>query len=140
MTKCVLLISFFLSTGLLAMDGFPLGEFSGTGVKRFPDGTSKNYEVTMKSTGMALDFTYVFPGISPIGFSLAMTFEKNGFFKVGNIGEGYCGEKMCHWQVSLGADDVEEWTLTFIENRVEKLGSRIHGTAKNFWEESLVKK
>jgi len=140
MTKCVFLISFLFVSSVFAMEGFPEGEFSGTGVKRFPDGQTKTYEVKMKSSASRLDFTYLFPGIDPIGFYLQMTFEKNGFFKIGTLGSGYCGEKSCHWQVKLAEDDTEEWTLFFVGDRVEKLGSREHGDQKNYWEESLVKK
>ena len=128
-----------LSSLALGMDAFPEATFTGSGVKQFPDGKSKSYQISMRSHASQLDFRYEFPGIDPIDFSLQFTFEKNGFFKVGEIGSGYCGKNSCHWQVKLGVDDTEEWTLFFNENRLEKLGSRLHGGEKNYWEELLTR-
>jgi len=140
MKNLLLTFSFFLGTLAHGMDAFPTGEYVGTGVKSFPDGKTKSYAVSMKIQADRIAFRYEFTGGSPIDFELRMTWEKNGFFRIGSIGSGYCGAKSCHWQVSLGEHGTEEWTLFFDGKRLEKVGSLTNEGSKNFWEESLTLK
>lgn len=132
------LFSLFLLARLAsAAELFPEGSFAGTGVKTFDDGTTKNYQVAMKSAGNQLDFTYEFPEKAPIHFSLKLTFDKSGFFKIGDIGEGYCAKTSCHYSVKLGPNVVEQWTYFFQGNDLFKTGSLRTENKSNYWEERL---
>lgn len=142
MVRGIVAILFF-SVSAYSAELFPEGNWCGDGVKYAPGASSVPYQVRIEVRGNDLDFRYFFPGAAPVRFALVIKPEAAGYYIVntplkGDIGRGYCGPTGCHYEVTLGEGDTEEWT--WVRGRAGglfKVGSRSTPQRRYFWEESL---
>ncbi|MBI1859596.1 MAG: hypothetical protein HYR96_01595 [Deltaproteobacteria bacterium] len=131
--------SLLIASFAVSQDRFPEGVFAGKGLKTYADGTTKTYTLEFTIKGNQLNFSYQLPS-GPVGYALELTYEKFGFFKVGTIGEGYCGASFCHYSVQLDPETVEEWTFLFDGSHLKKVGSLTGPKVHAYWDEDLKQK
>lgn len=121
----------------------PIGKFRGSGLwKSFKEQGS--YEVTTNINGKTMTSSYQLPN----GISREWKFEieptLNGFFKVktygAEVGQGYCLERVevCHYEIKADELTMEE-TLTILDGKLYRFGSKEEGSVRIMWQESMDK-
>ena len=131
------------ATPALAQGALHAGKYSGTGDWSAEDGSSGHYRVTTSVMGAAISSistVYTFDGKTETWeFSILPT--TNGFFKIVSgaegqiVGEGYCYEVQCHY---AAFDGKLEETLTFVDGKLYKVGSKAFGASRIKWQEALT--
>ena len=133
----------------IAQSALQPGEYSGGGDWASEDGTSGHYSVSTKVFAPAAD------AVSSVGsvyhydnkeesWGFAILPGANGFFLVAAgeaegsiVGQGYCFEVQCHY---TAFDGKLEETLTFVDGKLYKIGSKSFGKSKIKWQEALTLK
>jgi hypothetical protein len=121
------------------MSGLPDTQAQGAGAWKHTAGPKGDYtvEMTIKDNHVHSVYQWKDGGET---FDFVAEFKKNGFFTVNSeghaIGEGYCGDVQCHFNVRVGAFELQE-TLTFQDGKVYRLGSKTVDGGKIMWQEAL---
>lgn len=139
-----LFLSLFLS--LPSWASLPeTGSYQGSAQWMGMSGSQGQYEVSVTIKDHSIESHYQYDGQS-YTLKLDLGFDKHGFFKVMidgmEVGSGYCAGIQCHYSLETlapGAQEVEE-TLTFVENRLYRIGSKGTGEGKVAWNEALERK
>ena len=132
-------MTFFVTCFAMADHHFHDGTFAGKGLKTYADGTTKTYSLEVTFGEGKIAFQYQLPS-GPVGYELELAYEKIGFFKVADIGQGYCGPTFCHFSVNLENNTIEEWSFLFQGDHRKKFGSIKGPTVQAFWDEELDRK
>ena len=135
-------LGFLVSTSVFAIAQFPEGNSVGGGSWKDGAGKSGEYKVEMQIKGNTIRSVYQWEKKEEV-FTFHADFKPNGFFavKMGKdvVGEGYCGDVQCHYNVAVGPFRLEE-TLTFREGNIYRLGSKVVDGHQIVWQEALETK
>ena len=111
--------------------------YNGSGHWRNSVMESGTYEATTTVAEGSISSNYTFNG-QTISWNIKMLPDPTGNFDIlvddKKVGSGYCLEAQCHYQIE--EIDLEE-TLTFIDKRLYKVGSKSKAGVKVVWAESL---
>jgi len=138
MKTMILALAVAASANGFALTAFPQGSFHGQG--RWSDSTGKSgqYSVETKTSANSVASHYRF-GSETRDWNFSAAF-KQGFFDVMSggreLGQGYCQSVQCHYQVDFGGGSLEE-TLTFVDGKLYKVGSKKVSGITISWEEAL---
>lgn len=125
-----------------ALNAIPEGTHRGVGGWKGQDGKVGDYTVEMSVKDNVVASVYRY-GEKEESFTFKAEFKPGGFFKVRMkdhvVGEGYCGDYQCHYNVVVGPFQMEE-TLTFWEGKVYRLGAKGENGRQVQWQEALEAK
>jgi hypothetical protein len=126
------------STAAFAIDKMPEGQYDGVGRFKDQDGKTGSYNVSVVIKGDDIASTYNY-GTTSKSFTVSAPIATDGTFPVvvngTKIGGGYCFSTQCHYALAVGDFSLEE-TLTFYENHLYRLGSKVVEGKTTMWEES----
>ena len=136
--KVTMMLAALVSTPIVAgpiIDGGYLGK----GQWRDSTAESGHYAVSTAIKNGIISSSYSFDGETE-NWEFTVLPGQSDTFKVlvkgEEVGDGYCFQEQCHYQIYPGS--LEE-TLTLDGDRLYKVGSKVHGGVKVFWQENLSK-
>jgi hypothetical protein len=139
--KTIIAALIFTGSGAMAMTIVPDGRYQGEGRWTDINGNSGQYEVSVQVSGQALANEYEFGGQSR-QFNFEARPIAAGSFDVvvanTKVGEGYCMSAQCHYTATFDGKDFEE-TMTYYQDHVYRLGSKLENGVKVTWEEAMEK-
>ena len=127
------------------------GAYEGTGKYRTEDGDTGNYGITVQFAKKRVGQKDVLAMTSKsndrgrsTGWEIYFADDRNGFFKVldtnlKQIGEGYCLDYQCNFNVSSLFTYTQE-TFSFMGPHMYVLGMRSQAGKKSMWQEVLQRK
>jgi hypothetical protein len=119
----------------------PDGKFSGDALYSSAKGQG-TYSVNTTITGNTIATEYVLKDGSKKEWKFDMEPTSGGFFKVKaydlEIGQGYCLQKasVCHYEIKVAKLSLEE-TITAMNGKLYKFGSKDEGKGRILWQEAL---
>jgi hypothetical protein len=138
MMKVLMMLAALVSTPIVAG---PIndGAYLGKGQWRDSTAESGEYVVSTRVKNGIFSSRYSFNGATE-NWEFTILPGQNSTFKVlvkgVEVGDGYCFQVQCHYQIYTGS--LEE-TLTFEGDRLYKVGSKVLGGVRVFWQETLNK-
>ena len=129
-----------ISTQVLA-GTLPDGAFKGKGIWK-SETTQGSYTVSSVISGTAVDSKFTLSDGSQKEWKFDMDPTSAGFFHVKvsglEVGHGYCLEKVqvCHYEVKIEKLVLEE-TVTAMEGKLYRFGSKDEGSGRIVWQESM---
>lgn len=140
MKKTILLAMTLFSMTGWGMAQFPEQAYNGKGLWKDSSGKTGKYHVRMVATGTRLSGVYDYSG-KRVNSSIEAKFNQHGGFDVSvsnkPVGHGYCLSVQCHYSLNFGEVVLEE-TVTFLPGRAYRIGSKLVGDTKVYWEEEYT--
>ena len=142
-TSVVIVVLTVLAAQAQAALTLPEGNYKGQGLWKSVK-EQGSYDVHASISKDTISETYVMQDGSKKDWTFQITEKANNFFTVSThgleVGEGYCLEKaqVCHYEIKINDFRLEE-TLTSLDGRLYRFGSKIDSGTKVFWQEGLDK-
>ena len=136
-----------LVTGLITLQAqagmIPDGSYKGNGAWR-SSSDKGNYAIQTSISGHKISTNYALPDGSKKEWNFEIVTGEAGQFSVLanslTIGSGYCLDQVdvCHYEIKVNDFSLEE-TLTLMDKKLYRFGSKTEGQGRTLWQESMDK-
>ncbi len=138
-------VSLFVIATLLSTQAWsgvlPDGNYTGKGLWNSPL-KQGSYDTTTNIKGNVISAKYTLEDGAQKDWTFEISPTDGKFFKVRakdhEVGQGYClsHATVCHYQINVGSMVLEE-TITFMDGKLYRFGSKTDDDGKVMWQESL---